>query len=49
MEYSTFKEYWEAKKDLYTQLGVTEAVAHNIWCDAVDCLGAQLEKKIRTL
>lgn len=31
-----FKEYWEAHKDMYTQLGVTKAVAHKIWCDAID-------------
>jgi len=37
-----FKEYWKSNEELYTQLGVTKAVAYKIWCDAVDAL----EKKI---
>ena len=32
----TFKEYWKQNKDLYKQLGVTEAAAYRIWCDAID-------------
>ena len=32
----TFKEYWKTNKELYKQLGVTEAAAYRIWCDAVD-------------
>jgi len=32
----TFKEYWKLNKELYKQLGVTEAAAYRIWCDAVD-------------
>lgn len=33
-----FKEYWKKHKELYTQLGVTEAAAYKIWCDAVDAI-----------
>jgi hypothetical protein len=38
----SFKEYWELNEEFYTQIGVTRAVAHKIWCDAVD----QVEKKV---
>lgn len=34
----TFSDYWKQNKDLYAQLGVTKAVAHKIWCDALDAL-----------
>ena len=36
--YKNFKEYWAAKKDMYTQLGVSESAAHSIWCDACDAV-----------
>ncbi len=32
----SFKEYWKINKELYKQLGVTEAAAYRIWCDAID-------------
>jgi hypothetical protein len=48
MGYKNFEEYWESKKEVYTQLGVTEAVAHSIWNDAVDTLALRLlEKQIK--
>ena len=31
-----FIEYWKQNKELYKQLGVTEAAAYRIWCDAID-------------
>ena len=31
-----FIEYWKQIKELYKQLGVTEAAAYRIWCDAID-------------
>lgn len=34
--YKNFKDYWAAKKDMYTQLGVPESAAYSIWCDALD-------------
>jgi hypothetical protein len=37
-----FKEYWKQNKEIYTQLGVTEAVAKKIWNDCAD----NIEKKI---
>jgi hypothetical protein len=41
----TFKEYWKQNKDLYKQLGVTEAAAYRIWCDAIDALMGAIEKE----
>ena len=40
-----FTEYWKRNKELYKQLGVTEAAAYRIWCDAVDALMASIEKE----
>ncbi len=37
-----FAQYWEQNKDLFTQLGVTEAAAKKIWNDACDAV----EKKL---
>lgn len=37
-----FTEYWKQNKELYEQLGVTEAIAKKIWNDACDVV----EKKI---
>lgn len=37
-----FTDYWKQNKELYEQLGVTEAAARNIWNDCVDII----EKKI---
>lgn len=37
-----FKEYWEQNKELFEQLGVSEAAARKIWSDCVD----NIEKKI---
>jgi hypothetical protein len=41
-----FKEYWALNEELYTQLGVTKAVAYKIWCDAVDQLQKNMVDKI---
>lgn len=37
-----FADYWKQNKELYEQLGVTEAVARKIWNDCAD----NIEKKI---
>lgn len=31
-----FTEYWKHNKEIYEQLGVSEAVAKKIWSDCVD-------------
>ena len=36
MSYTNFTEYWKAKGDMLTRLGVTKDVAHQIWNDAID-------------
>jgi len=33
-----FTEYWKENKELFNQLGVTEAVAKKIWNDAADAV-----------
>lgn len=37
-----FTDYWKQNKEIYKQLGVSEAVAKKIWYDCVD----NIEKKI---
>lgn len=37
--YKNFTEYWNEKKEMYQQLGVSEAVAKTIWNDAISSLG----------
>lgn len=39
-----FTEYWKINKDMYTQLGVTEAAAKKIWNDALDAAAKKLVK-----
>ena len=39
-----FKKYWEQNKELYSQLGVTKAVAYKIWCDAADAVEKEMAK-----
>jgi hypothetical protein len=41
-----FTEYWKINKELYKQLGVTEAAAYRIWCDAVDEFAKLAAKKL---
>ena len=31
-----FTAYWKRNKELYKELGVSEAAAYRIWCDAID-------------
>jgi DNA-binding Xre family transcriptional regulator len=33
-----FKEYWKENKELFEQLGVTEAVVKKIWNDCADVM-----------
>ena len=46
MDYNNFSEYWEAKKDLYAQLGVTKASAKQIWFDAQNVMRARIVKHL---
>ena len=41
-----FTQYWKQNKELYKQLGVTEAAAYRIWCDAVDEFAKLAAKKL---
>ncbi len=41
-----FREYWRLKKEMYERLGVTKAVAHQIWCDACEAVNEIILKKL---
>lgn len=37
-----FTKYWEINKELFAQLGVTEAAAKKIWNDACDAVEKEI-------
>jgi hypothetical protein len=44
--YTNFSHYWESKKEILTNFGITEQAAQIIWNDAVDNIGAILVWKL---
>lgn len=43
----TFSKYWKSNKDMLTEHGVTELVAHKIWCDAIDAVQEEIVKEFK--